>query len=275
MTEAALRPAVIALAGGLREARNDRGIGLRRLAAMVDIHPSVLSSFELGHRTPQDTTVAHILGVLRAPQHVREHLIDLARRTHDHDLIDHTGHAENYLRTAFEQRSTHVTEWSPTLIPETLQTAEYARALQDTGLLNPEAADVSCLLRTARQLALSDQPGPLHTFLIGEAATRPDACTPDVLRDQLDQLRTWTRKPRIAVRIVPAADCPPGLVEPFTLYEHLAVALRHHGSAVYSTHQATLTTYEKTARALHRRATECNLQASIFCPGFQRDHPAD
>jgi transcriptional regulator with XRE-family HTH domain len=253
VTETALRPAVIALAGGLREARNERGIGLRRLADMVDIHPSVLSSFELGHRAPQDTIVAHILGVLRAPHNVREHLIDLARRSHDRDLIDRTGRAENYLHTAFEQRSTRVTEWSPTLIPEVLQTAEYARALRDTGLLDPEAADVGCLLRTARQLALSDEPGAPHTFLIGEVATNSDFCTADVLRDQL---RTWKRKPRVAMRLVPAADCPPGLIEPFTLYERLAVALRHHHGAVYSTHQAVLTTYEKAARALQRHAKE-------------------
>ncbi|WP_310969110.1 MULTISPECIES: DUF5753 domain-containing protein [unclassified Amycolatopsis] len=153
-----------------------------------------------------------------------------------------------------------MTEWSPTLIPEVLQTAEYARALRDTGLVDPEAADVGCLLRTARQLALSDEPGPPHTFLIGEAATRPDACNADVLREQLDQLRTWGRRPRINLRIIPTADCPPGLVEPFTLYERrggaLAVGLRHQHGAVYSTHQATLATYEKAARALRRHATE-------------------
>ncbi|MFF1608214.1 Scr1 family TA system antitoxin-like transcriptional regulator [Amycolatopsis sp. NPDC058278] len=260
MTETALRPAVIALASGLREARTQRGIGLRQLADMIGIYPAVLSSFELGHRAPQDTIVAHILGVLRAPQHVREHLIDLARRSHDQDLIDRTGRAESYLRPTFELRSTRVTEWSPTLIPEVLQTAEYARALRDTGLLDPEAADVGCLLRTARQLALSDEPGPPHTFLIGEVATRPDACTSDVLRDQLDHLRIWARKPRIGVRIVPAADCPPGLVEPFTLYERragaLAVALRHQHGAVYSTHQAALATYENAARALRRHGVE-------------------
>lgn len=261
MTEAALRPAVIALAGGLREARTQRGIGLRRLAAMVDLHYAALSSFELAQRTPPGTTVARILGVLRSPTEVCDQLIDLADRAHDRDFVDHTGHNDHLLRTAYEQRSTRVTEWSPSLIPEALQTAEYARALRDTGLLAPEAADVGCLLRTARQLALPDKTGPQYTFLIGEAATRPDACTPDVLRDQLDQLHTWTRRPRITVRIVPAASCPPGLVEPFTLYERragaLAVALRrHHGAAVYSTHQAALTTYEQTAQALQRHAAD-------------------
>ena len=63
------------------------------------------------------------------------------------------------------------------------------------------------------------------------------------------------------MRIVPAANCPPGLVEPFTLDERragaLAVALRHqHGAVHYSTHQAALTTYEKAARALRRHAAE-------------------
>ncbi|WP_310969109.1 MULTISPECIES: hypothetical protein [unclassified Amycolatopsis] len=40
MTETALRPAVIALAGGLRKARNERGIGLRRLADMIGVYPA-------------------------------------------------------------------------------------------------------------------------------------------------------------------------------------------------------------------------------------------
>jgi transcriptional regulator with XRE-family HTH domain len=190
MTEAALRPAVIALAGGLREARTRRGIGLRRLADMVDLHPAVLSSFELGQRTPPDTTVAHILGVLRSPNATREQLIELAHRAQDRDFIDHTGRDEDLVRTTYERRSTHVTEWSPSLIPEALQTSDYAHALRDTGLLDIDAADVGCLIRTARQLAFPDETGPRYTFLIGEAATRPDACTPDVLRGQLDELRT-------------------------------------------------------------------------------------
>jgi hypothetical protein len=228
---------------------------------MVYLRHTLLSSFELAQRTPPSTTVARILGVLRSPNEVCDQLIDLAGRTHDHDLIDHTGRNDHLLRTAYEQQSTCVTEWSPSLIPEALRTAEYARALRDTGLLAPESADVGCLLRTARQLALPDKTGPQYTFLIGEGATRPDTCAPDVLHDQLDQLRTWTRKPRIAVRLVPAAVCPPGLVEPFTLYERragaLAVALRyHHGGAVYFTHQAALTTYKKAAQALQRHATE-------------------
>jgi transcriptional regulator with XRE-family HTH domain len=260
MTETALRPAVIALASGLREARTRRGIALRRLADMADLHPGVLSSYELGQRTPPDTTVAHILGVLREPHAVRDQLIELVRRAHDRDFIDHTGNDEDLLRTAYEQRSTGVTEWSPSLIPEALQTADYARALRTAGLVATDAIDERCLIRTARQLTLPDQTGPQFTFLIGESATCPVTCTSDVLDRQLDELRIWTRRPRIAVRVVPTIDCPPGLVEPFTLYEHgagaFAVAVRHHQGAVYLTHETALTNYRNTARSLRSLATE-------------------
>jgi uncharacterized protein DUF5753 len=61
------------------------------------------------------------------------------------------------------------------------------------------------------------------------------------------------------VRLVPAADCPPGLVEPFTLYEHrsgaFAVAVRHHQGAVFLTNEVTVANYKKTAQSLQRLTT--------------------
>ncbi|MFI5587218.1 Scr1 family TA system antitoxin-like transcriptional regulator [Amycolatopsis sp. NPDC051758] len=260
MTDAAPLPALIVLASGLREARTRRGIKLRRLADMVDLHPGVLSAFELGRRVPPDTTVAHILGVLRSPNTVREQLVDLARRAHERDFIDHTGRDEDLLRATYEQRATHVTEWSPSLIPQALQTVDYAHALRETNLLDPDTADMRSLARTVQQLSALNEPGPRHTFLIGEAATRTEASSPTMLRDQLDAVTTMTRHPRMSVRLVPAIDCPPGLVEPFTLYEDragaFAVAVRHHQGAVFLTHDAALATYKKTAKSLQRRATD-------------------
>ncbi|RSM35065.1 XRE family transcriptional regulator [Amycolatopsis balhimycina DSM 5908] len=260
MTKAALRPAVIALAGGLREARTQRGLGLRQLADMIGVSPQLLSAYELGHRSAPETTVAHILGVLRSPNPVREQLISLARRAHEHDFIDHAGRSEDLLRAAYEQRSTHVFEWSPSLIPEALQTVGYASALQETGLLDIDACDMRSLARTVQQLTLSNKTGPRYTFLIGEAATHPDACLPGEVRDQSDAVAAMTRHPRVSVRLVPVKDCPPGLVEPFTLYEDragaFAVAVRHHQGAVFLTHGVALAIYKKTAQLLRRRAAD-------------------
>ncbi|GAB3136414.1 Scr1 family TA system antitoxin-like transcriptional regulator [Amycolatopsis stemonae] len=261
MTDAASRPALIALADGLRDARTRRGVGLRRLADMINLHPGVLSSFELGKRIPPDTTVAHILGVLRSPTAVCDQLVDLARRAHERDFIDHAGRAEDLLRTTYEQRSTHVFEWSPTLIPEALQTVEYARALRDTGLVEPtfDTARRS-LARTVQELTSPTGTEPRRTYLIGEAATRSDFGSADEFRAQLDAVVALTRHPRMSVRLVPAVECPPGLVERFTLYENRAgaftVAVPHHRGAVFITHEDTVTAYRKTAKALQRHATD-------------------
>ena len=138
------RPTVIVLAGGLREARTRRGISVRRLAHLADLHPAALSAYELGQRTPPDYVVALILGVLRAPRAEYEQLLDLARRTHERDLITLDGRRETLLRATYEQRSTHVLEWCPALIPE-------------PSLPSPSEAT------------------PRYTYLIGEAAGQPDA----------------------------------------------------------------------------------------------------
>ncbi|MEU8631611.1 Scr1 family TA system antitoxin-like transcriptional regulator [Amycolatopsis sp. NPDC048633] len=261
MTDRVPRPAVIALAGGLRDARNRRGVGLRRLADMVNLRPGVLSSFELGNRTPPDTTVAHILGVLRSPTTVCDQLVDLARRARERDFIDHTGHAENLLRAAYEQRSTQVFDWSPTLFPEALQTVEYARALRDTGLVDVgTSANRRSLALTVQELTSPSGTEPRRTYLIGEAATRPDSSSAGEFSAQLDAVIALTRHPHMSIRLVPSAVCPPGLVERFTLYENragaFAVAVPHHRGAVFLTHGDTVTAYKKTAKSLQRRATD-------------------
>jgi transcriptional regulator with XRE-family HTH domain len=260
VSDAAPRPALIALAGGLRDARTQRGVGLRRLADMVDLHPSVLSAFELGKRVPLDTTVAHILGVLRSPNTVRDQLVDLAHRANDPDLVTHDKRGEDFLRSAYERRAEHVFEWSPMLVPEALQTVDYARALQASSPVDIDAAHTRSLVRTVEELASPDASKTRYTFLIGEAATLTAACSTGRLRTQMDAAIALTGHRRVSVRLVLTADCPPGLLEPFTLYEDnvgaFAIAVRHHQGAVFITHEAALTTYKKTARSLERRATE-------------------
>ncbi|MFI5585222.1 Scr1 family TA system antitoxin-like transcriptional regulator [Amycolatopsis sp. NPDC051758] len=260
MTDAASRPALIILSNALRSARTQRGLSLRRLARMADLHPSLLSAFELGRRAPEDTTVAHILGVLQSPKIMRNHLVDLARRARECDFIDHTGRAGDILHVTYEQQSKHVFVWSPWLIPDALQTTEYACALRKGGPFEIDDVTVRPLARTVQQLASSDASGLRYTFLIGEAATRSGVCSSDELRDQVNAVAAVTRHPRVSVRLVPAAGYAPGLLEPFTLYEDnagaVAVAVRHHLGAVFLTCEAALETYPKIAQSLKGRAAD-------------------
>jgi transcriptional regulator with XRE-family HTH domain len=253
------RPAVIAVAFGLRATRTQRSLGLRKLADMAKIHPGVLSALEMGKLTPKCAQVAYLLGLLDVPAATCEQLTDLAEHANDLDYLDPTGRDENLLRAAFEQRSTQVSEWSPALFPKALRSAGYSRALQKSGLLSSDAT-IDDLVPTAVPVCLPDESAPLRTFLVGEATTRPHACSPDVLRDQIEEAATVAGLLRISVRLVPESVCPPGLVEPFTLYENragaFAVAVQHHRGAVYFTNQATVAAYAKAVAKLRHVAAE-------------------
>lgn len=253
------RPAVIALAGWLRETREQHGVSLRRLAGLAEMSPSALSGMELGRRPSESAAVAHLLGILGVRRNVREHLVDLARRSDCCDLIDHNRREDSFLRVAYEERATRVLEWSPSLIPEMLQTFDYAHALQEASPIASDGDDERQVTRTLRQGAVSYETGTQFTFLVGETATRPDFCTENVLHAQVGHVAAVAQRATVTVHSVPVTACPPGLVEPFTLYlcgkEAIAVAIQHHQSTVFLTSEAGLANYAKTARSLQRLAS--------------------
>ncbi|UOX87203.1 DUF5753 domain-containing protein [Amycolatopsis sp. FBCC-B4732] len=186
-------------------------------------------------------------------------IVDLANRADDADLIVHTEHDEDLLHISFEQLSTLVFEWSPTLFPNRLRSAAYSRAIQESSLPNPVATSENLVPAPAR-ISSSDGPEPFYAFLLGESATRPDACSPSVLYDQIEEVATVSKLLRLSVGLVPAAFCPPGLVEPFTIYEDrigpFAVSVPHHSGVAFLTDQAAVKRYAKTANWLRGGITD-------------------
>ncbi len=197
--------------------------------------------------------VAYLLGIIGASEATLNQLIDIADRVDDADFFDPTGRDESVLRDGFEQLSTQVFEWSPTLFPKRLRSAGYSKAIQESGLPNL-GTTVGDLVPVTARVCSADGSEPLYTFLLGEAATRPDAFSPSVLCDQIEEVATASKLLRISVGLVPASFCPPGLVEPFTLYEDDAdafgVAIQHHRGAAFLTSQASVKAYAETAKWL-------------------------
>lgn len=254
------QPAAFALAGELREARITRGVMQSELASMIDIGASTLCKFERGNSIPSDVTLALILGALRTPPDTYERMMRLVRQAREPDFVDYTGHYEHVVCTAYEQRARHVLDWTPALIPEVLQTPRYAQALHAAGLLNTDRLNRGALIRSTWRHALGDDSRAKYTFLISDAATRPDGYTEEIRRAQIHRLATLARHPQVTVRFVATQACPPGLIEPFTLYElrtgMRAVAVRHHRGAVFLTSGAAVATYQDTAQSLRRRAVD-------------------
>ncbi|WP_410671296.1 Scr1 family TA system antitoxin-like transcriptional regulator [Amycolatopsis sp. cmx-4-68] len=258
MPPAITRPAIVAVAHTLRSLREERGISLRQVARMAKISPSKLSNLENGTNRPEPMLVAYLLGLLGASKATLNRLKEIACRIDDADFFDPTGRDANLLRVGFEQWSTRVFEWSPTLFPERLRSDNYRNAIQRFDL--PCTRTTEDDLVPSTHVSLASGPEVHHTFLLGEAATRPDACSPSVLDEQIEEAATVSKLLNISIGHVPASFCPPGLVEPFTLYENhagaFAVFIRHHHGTAFLTNHISVTFYAKAAKWLQRSLTE-------------------
>ncbi|WP_189266710.1 helix-turn-helix domain-containing protein [Streptomyces fuscichromogenes] len=51
----------------MRRARNERGLGLRRLPAQTGRSPAVISKYELGYRVPSAVALAELAHALATP----------------------------------------------------------------------------------------------------------------------------------------------------------------------------------------------------------------
>ncbi|WP_410625704.1 Scr1 family TA system antitoxin-like transcriptional regulator [Amycolatopsis sp. cmx-8-4] len=253
------RPAVIAVAHTLRKIREQRGLSLRHVARMAKISASKLSGLETGGRRQNITLVAYLLGIIGAPIETLNHILEIADHGNEPDFLDPSGRDENLLRAAFEQLSRHVFEWSPSLFPRTLRSAEYSDAIQKSGLPEGDPAVKGFIPAAActRPTGVSE---PLHSFLLGEAATRPGVCSPEVLYNQIEEVATVSKLMPISISVVPASYCSTGLVEPFTLYEGhtgaIAVVVKHQRGVAFLTNKISLKHYTKTAQWLRSGRTD-------------------
>ncbi|WP_370964840.1 Scr1 family TA system antitoxin-like transcriptional regulator [Amycolatopsis sp. cg9] len=268
MTRVVPRPANVIVGAGLVEAREARNLSLRNVAKRAKISPGALSYYEWGGSAPSVATAAMLLGILEAPVAVRNHLLDLVARAQERNFVACTERELHLLRTGYEQLAFRVCEWSPTLFPSALRTSTYAQALHESRLLSFDITPRSIIPGKRVRAPDDNQRGrafrretePRRTFLIGEAATRPDACTSDVLRDQIEEVGMLQSLLDVSVDFVPASACAPGLVEPFTLYEDqqraIAAAVPHRNGAIFFTDPETVKRYQKAAQ--HLRSSVVN-----------------
>lgn len=241
-------PGTVVVGINLRGQRESRGVRLRRLAARLGFLPQELSNWETGKRTAPVMSVARILGALDVDPDTTEYILNQALHADAPDFVDsrHQDHAT--LAWHYEHLATDTIEWAPTLIPDLLRTPQHERHLLDHPLTDPDHADVRSLAMPIRRDDLADQ-SRHYTFLLGDSAL--NACPPALLADQRALLKSQGARPNITVKIVPAAVCPPGMINPFTLYRQdqttLIAAVHHHQASTYLAHRETLTRYHQAA----------------------------
>lgn len=250
-------PAARTLAASLREEREARKVGLRRLADKLGVLPQVLSLWEKGQRLPSVEDVSAILALLGVTGEKRDRIRTLARHAREPNWLASSSAVTALL--TFEGTASTITTWSPLLIPGLLQTPDYIRAIMDASPVKIEEADKRLHTRLQRQSILTRHEPVVLRALIGERALQEAVGGPAVMSDQIDHLLAVARRTNISVRILPAGDgYHSGLVGPFEIYEFADLPPITLAENVYSCaflHESRqIVAYQQVAKMLSGRA---------------------
>ncbi|WP_433169400.1 helix-turn-helix domain-containing protein [Kribbella sp. CA-247076] len=202
------------LGSHLRRLRERAGVSRSDAGWAIRASESKISRLELGRVGFKVRDVEDLLslyGVTEARE--RERLLELAREANNRGWWHRYGDVTPDWFDAYiglEAAAELIRTYEIQFVPGLLQTADYARAV---ARLTPEnarsEAEVERLvdLRTRRQQVLDREP-PLKLWAVIEESVllRPIGGR-DVLRDQLDALRSAVERPNITLQIIPV-DSP-------------------------------------------------------------------
>ena len=227
------------LGAELAELRQQAGMTLRDVAARLGWSPPTLCRIENGTRDTTTEEVAALLVVYKITGARHDRLVRLAR------TIDQPGWWETSASglpgqltalCAFEAEATKITTVGVILVPGLLQTAEYARAVMETGGVADDAIDDWVAVRLGRQGILSRRDPPAFEAIIDEYALRRPMADAADMANQLSHLVRMAAKPHVTLRVLRTPRHPavagsyvmlgfPPPAQPFVHLEHFESSL--------------------------------------------------
>lgn len=211
----------------LKEARESRGISLRKLAVLIGRKESdsgLISRWETGERTPKPDDVASVIEALGLGDDAAAELMALATnagqsgRWHAVTIAERRQQMNALL--AAERTATTVTHLAPLLIPGVLQTSAVIRAIMVEAEVPVDEIDERVAIRIGRRDLITRRTPAMLDVLLGEAAIRQVIGGRDVWVEQLTYLAEMVELPNVEVRIIPfGAGWTPALAGPFILFD--------------------------------------------------------
>lgn len=185
----------------VRRAREAAGMTLANFGATVPCDASTVSRIEAGLLRPTTRFVAACVEAFPGS--------DWLARFHEDSQNWGDGPIPRWFEDwlNFEHEATSLRIWQPLIIPGLLQTADYARALYRSGILNTsdEAVDQLVTARLARQ-RIFDSPDPPNLWIVlDEAVLCRLIGTSKTMYDQLVQVADMSMRSYICVQVVPAS----------------------------------------------------------------------
>jgi transcriptional regulator with XRE-family HTH domain len=206
----------------LRALRNARELTVEQVAAELLCSPSKVSRMETGQRgaTARDIRDLCDLYNVNDPAE-RERLMTLAREGKQQGWWQ--SYALDYANyVGLEQEATTIRIFHSTVVPGLFQSADYTRALHQTGPISftePEIEERVTERLMRQQLLMREDP-PQVEVLLDEAVLHRPIGSPAIMRDQIGDIMAAASRPRVSVRVVPyAAGAHAALESNFSLLE--------------------------------------------------------
>jgi transcriptional regulator with XRE-family HTH domain len=202
----------------LRRLRERAEVSREDAAQELECHVSKVSRIEAGKMSAGVTEVKALLRLYSAAEDESEQVLTIAREARKRSTYRVPDWVRAYV--GMEAEATEIKDFQVDLIPGLLQTRAYTEAVTRAADPTRDPAEVDRLvaIRSDRQGRLTGDDPPLLWVVIDEAAIRRTVGGPEVMRDQLLQLREIARLPSVSVRILPfGAGAHAAMGTPFTI----------------------------------------------------------
>jgi transcriptional regulator with XRE-family HTH domain len=211
------------LALELRRLREAARLTCEEVADHLECSASKISRVETGRVSVSPRDVRDMLDLYGVPAAQRESLVQLARDSRQkgwwHAFSD-TVPPQFATYVGLESAACQIRIYELSLIPELLQTEDYARAVIRSGVMNSPREDVErqVALRMARQPAITRDNPPRIWAVLDEAALRRQVGGAGVMQLQLEHLLARAALPNVATQVIPfGGGAHPAIGRPFII----------------------------------------------------------
>ena len=202
------------LGAALRRYRENLGFRLEEAARILDCDRSKISRIETGQRGISAKELRELLTEYGVPDGEQAALLAVAHRGRQHgwwqgyqNVLSDAG--QDYV--IMEAAASEICVYDVHLVPDLLQTPDYARAVADAdpAFAADEARAQAVEVKLARQRGVIAERHPRLEFVVGEAALHQSVGGAEVMRRQLAQLAaladgsTRAAVPGVSLQVLP------------------------------------------------------------------------
>jgi len=244
------------------------------VARRAGMSQSKLSKLETGALLPSPEDIRLICRVLKVPIRAQEKLLDQLRLVRTEYSSWRVGHSHGYAARQIdvaerEKKARRLLEFQACAVPGLLQVPPYAhRVMALANVTGQTDFDDAVAERVRRQQILYD-PSREFVFVITETALLSRFCEPEVMLQQVQFIRAFSKIPHIRIGLVPASARLPNIPQNgFAVYDLDVVVIETFGGMITITDDRDIALYvnlfeQFSGAALYGDATEDFLESCM------------